>query len=120
MRLPFRAELIPPIAYFEMRQAGGLTDNWLKHRPYSKQSIDGCGTNFQTRKIRENSGGGAVWLARLLGVQEAGSSNLLPPTIRLHVLGYPEKIAYGGCARRTLSSMNFRRQEAGPTCLLQY
>ena len=80
MRLPFRAELIPPIAYFEMRQAGGLTDNWLKHRPYSKQSIDGCGTNFQTRKIRENSGGGAVWLARLLGVQEAGSSNLLPPT----------------------------------------
>jgi hypothetical protein len=50
--------------------------------------------------VAKMSGRGAVWLARLLGVQEVGSSNLPAPTIRFgpetNVSGFFVTSAAGG------------------------
>ena len=50
---------------------------------FAKTAASAKTTAFaKTRLPPENSGRGAAWIARLLGVQEVGSSNLPAPTER--------------------------------------
>ena len=61
------------------------------------------------------TGRGSAWLERLVRDQEVPGSNPGAPTIRLPVSGDTEKVAYGGCVRRRLSTLNRPIHGGGPS-----
>ena len=53
----------------------------------SKPELEGIGANAWLVYNRQRSGRGAVWLARLNGVQEVAGSNPVAPTLKGHSSG---------------------------------